>query len=67
MSRHCARCGRLIERCNGFVLARDLVAFMEGEIEATKVRELCGKCISAVEAVDGEPPYKLRGTIQEKL
>ena len=43
--RYCMfNCGTEITACFGFVLARDFVAFAQGKLEATKVREMCGKC-----------------------
>lgn len=42
--RHCIRCGRSIDACNGFQLARDTLAAMEGRIPWTSVREHCGVC-----------------------
>ena len=57
MIRYCIRCNTEIERCNGFVLARDLVAFFEGETQSTNARELCGRCVLLAKPVAGEPPY----------
>lgn len=37
--RKCIRCGRKIDKCNGFVLARDIVNHKK------LPRELCGKCV----------------------
>ncbi len=37
-------CRRPITECNGFVIARDFLAFWEGRLPAEKVRELCGMC-----------------------
>lgn len=36
--RRCIRCGCEIDKCNGFVLARDIVNHRK------QPRELCGKC-----------------------
>lgn len=38
-------CQRFIEDCNGFVVGRDFLAFLEGKISWIKVREFCGKCV----------------------
>lgn len=43
--RHCIECGRSITLCNGFTLARDVVAAMAGELPGEWVRELCGRCV----------------------
>ncbi len=46
MIRNCANpdCRAPIAASNGFVIARDFLAFEEGKLPAEKVRELCGKC-----------------------
>lgn len=36
-------CGRVLQGCFGFVLARDVVAYIEGR-RAETPRELCGRC-----------------------
>ncbi|MDB5194295.1 MAG: hypothetical protein JWN50_309 [Parcubacteria group bacterium] len=41
--RKCIGCGAGIEECMGFVLARDVLAFMQGKPVAA-FREICGKC-----------------------
>jgi len=43
--RHCIECGRPISLCNGFTLARDVVAALAGELPGEWVRELCGLCV----------------------
>lgn len=58
--RACLRCERPIERCNGFVLARDLVAYFEDRIKGPEIREYCGGCVDKVIPVEGEPPYRSR-------
>ena len=56
MKRRCISCLATIERCNGFVLARDIIAYSEGLIDGRNVRELCGRCVNTVEILPGEPP-----------
>ena len=41
-TRNCFVCNAPINLCNGFILARDFVAFIEGKILA---REFCGHCV----------------------
>lgn len=43
-SRRCIRCGRAIDLCNGFQIARDTLAAMEGRLSWKDVREICGVC-----------------------
>jgi hypothetical protein len=50
------KCGAAIILCNGFQLARDTLAAMNGEIEWKKVREHCGKCVEIIEH-DGREAY----------
>ncbi len=45
MKRKCCRCHRVLKLCNGFVNAGDFLKCMEGKLEYTKVRELCGICV----------------------
>ena len=47
MSRRCVNpdCSRPISECNGFIVARDFLAFLEKQLSAQEVRELCGRCI----------------------
>ena len=40
--RHCFMCDTPINLCNGFILTRDFVPFIEGRILA---REFCGHCV----------------------
>lgn len=54
--RCCMKCGAAIILCNGFQLARDTLAAMNGEIEWKKVREHCGKCVEIIEH-DGREAY----------
>lgn len=46
MIRRCLNpdCRREITECNGFVLARDYLDFLDGKLTAEKVREFCGLC-----------------------
>lgn len=46
MQRSCMDCGATIQRCNGYVLARDVKALME---EGRQPRERCGKCVVRTE------------------
>jgi len=43
MGRYCIVCGERIEKCMGFVLARDFIVFMEGKRK--DLREICGRDI----------------------
>lgn len=38
-------CRTLIAECNGFLVARDVLEFLDGKISAEHVRELCGRCV----------------------
>lgn len=38
-------CRALITECNGFAVAWDILEFLDGNIPAEKVRELCGRCV----------------------
>ena len=45
--RHCIGCGRVIELCNGFCLARDFAALLDNVMNGhppSRVRETCGPC-----------------------
>ena len=44
IGRNCMRCHMPIFECMGSVLARDLIAAMDGKIPYIMVREHCGKC-----------------------
>ena len=44
MIRHCIGCGRPIEACMGFGLARDILAIQDGTRKEFP-RELCGVCV----------------------
>ena len=46
MLRTCIRCGDEIDKCMGFVLARDI---LKGLVEGEVPREYCGKCALVVE------------------
>lgn len=43
--RQCFFCSSLIINCNGFVIAGDMLDFLDGKIAAFEIRELCGKCV----------------------
>ena len=47
LSRNCFVCDAPIDLCNGFILARDFVAFLKGKILA---REFCGRCVNLPDA-----------------
>ncbi len=42
--RECMICRDPITECFGFVLARDFLAAVRGELESKPPRELCGGC-----------------------
>ncbi len=39
------KCKQPIDKCMGFVLARDFLAALHKDISWKDVRELCGKCV----------------------
>ncbi|OGZ41707.1 MAG: hypothetical protein A3C80_01235 [Candidatus Ryanbacteria bacterium RIFCSPHIGHO2_02_FULL_45_43] len=47
--RACFVCGTPINSCFGYVLAGDFIQALNGLLEWTKVRELCGKCVEKYE------------------
>jgi len=49
--RKCMRCGKQITKSDGGVLARDLIAFHEGRIKGSEIRETCGLCVLRPDAV----------------
>lgn len=46
--RACIKCGAELVACFGSVLARDMIAYLDGKIPATSIREHCGKCVVAL-------------------
>lgn len=50
--RRCIKCSAEIVECMGSVLARDLIAYEEGKIPATAIREHCGKCVMGLIAYE---------------
>ena len=57
IKRKCLRCGCKIDKCMGFVLARDLIG------DKKQPRELCGKCVLII---DFEELEKLAGVAQSE-
>ncbi len=53
--RKCFRCDRPIDKCMGFVLARDFSAALKKDILWEKVREFCGVCVlkASIELEEG--------------
>ena len=49
------KCSRVIEACNGFVVARDVLLATEGKLRWDQVRELCGVCVFRFEGNKVEP------------
>lgn len=46
--RACIRCGTEIDKCMGFVLARDWLSATDGVIPWSAVREHCGICANKI-------------------
>lgn len=47
-------CRRPITACNGFVIARDFLAFLTEKLPSREVRELCGVCREKLYGEDEE-------------
>lgn len=54
MKRQCMICCVPIDACMGFVIARDWLKALAGEIAPEATRELCGKCVFRAEASSAE-------------
>lgn len=58
-------CKRSISKCDGFVLARDLLAYWRAEVD--KVREMCGGCVLEIDRLAGEPYLAGVAQMEEQL
>ncbi len=44
LNRPCMLCGASVHECMGAVLPRDILAYLQGQISSTEIREICDRC-----------------------